>query len=288
MGDGRERAPNESCNDLGKLTITQHAYEAAENRLDMSSVAFRSWVQSTCRGWMEMSLKYFTDRGLRLYEDNTKRYFLVPWTTSVDLCMLIRTDMDFLVTLLWFHNRDGDVENKQSKEYRRKIESLEKQIKQLNSQIRNLKYAEKNAKVSQEKIAKKLEKKQKLLEDELHKNAELRKEYGTDSQSRQQERLERERVRYARGGWADEYPEEEEIDMVLPREAIQTGGSSKCTDCGAEMPIRVLHSNAGYYLGTMCEVGMGNGDCGPHSRESGYYKTEALAQEALDNDDYSR
>jgi hypothetical protein len=33
---------------------------------------------------------------------------------------------------------------------------------------------------------------------------------------------------------------------------------------------RVLMSGAGYYIGTEC-------DCGPYSRESGYYRTRAAA-----------
>lgn len=62
---------------------------------------------------------------------------------------------------------------------------------------------------------------------------------------------------------------------MLAGETIQTGASNKCPDCGTELKLRVLHSNAGYYVGTMCS-------CGPHSRESGYYKKRETAQKDLD------
>lgn len=46
--------------------------------------------------------------------------------------------------------------------------------------------------------------------------------------------------------------------------------------CGLLLPLQVLRSNAGYYIGTINE-GM------PCSRESTYYPTEELAQSALTN-----
>jgi hypothetical protein len=55
----------------------------------------------------------------------------------------------------------------------------------------------------------------------------------------------------------------------------------KCEDCGKELVLEVLHSAAGYYIGTFCK-------CGPYSRESVYYKTEKAAQEALDKDAFYR
>jgi hypothetical protein len=44
--------------------------------------------------------------------------------------------------------------------------------------------------------------------------------------------------------------------------------------CHVLMYNRVLCSWAGYYIGKAC-------DCGPYSRESGYYSTDKEAQNAL-------
>lgn len=63
---------------------------------------------------------------------------------------------------------------------------------------------------------------------------------------------------------------------MLSGETIASGGPRKC-DCGTQLKLEVLHSNAGYYIGTQCP------ECGPWSRESGYFKTRELAQDALDN-----
>ncbi len=49
---------------------------------------------------------------------------------------------------------------------------------------------------------------------------------------------------------------------------------SKCPDCGVVLEIQVLISAAGYYLGTMC-------DCGPYSRESGYFPKRDEAEVCL-------
>jgi len=70
--------------------------------------------------------------------------------------------------------------------------------------------------------------------------------------------------------------------MVGPGETISTGASNTC-DCGTEFKLEVLHSNAGYYIGTTCR----NKECEyylhPNSRESMiYWRTEKEAQEALD------
>lgn len=64
--------------------------------------------------------------------------------------------------------------------------------------------------------------------------------------------------------------------MVLPGETIRTGASDTCPDCKEKLVEQVLLSNAGYYIGTRC-------NCGPYSRESGYYKTREEAQNALDS-----
>lgn len=68
---------------------------------------------------------------------------------------------------------------------------------------------------------------------------------------------------------------------MIPGETIATGAPSTCTDCGVTPVLKVHMSAAGYYVGTYC-------DCGPYSRESGYYKTRKLAQAALDTGQFGR
>jgi len=46
-------------------------------------------------------------------------------------------------------------------------------------------------------------------------------------------------------------------------------------ECGFKMELEVLSTPAGYYLGYMCD------ECGPYSRETGYYKTKEEAEEEL-------
>lgn len=60
---------------------------------------------------------------------------------------------------------------------------------------------------------------------------------------------------------------------MMKGETIASGAPSKCSECGVEPKLEVLKSNA-YYIGTMC-------DCGPYSRESGYYETREEAEKAL-------
>ena len=45
-------------------------------------------------------------------------------------------------------------------------------------------------------------------------------------------------------------------------------------DCNEYLELRVCKSNAGYYLGRWCQL------CGPHSRQSGYYRTHEEARHA--------
>lgn len=67
--------------------------------------------------------------------------------------------------------------------------------------------------------------------------------------------------------------------MALPGETIGRGASPNCSECGRELPIEVLRSAAGYYIGTFCPVD------GPYSRESyDYYATREEAEKALQND----
>jgi ribosomal protein L44E len=67
--------------------------------------------------------------------------------------------------------------------------------------------------------------------------------------------------------------------MTLPGETIGTGASMTCSECKNKVsPLKVCHSGAGYYIGTICS------ECGPYTRESvEYYHTEEAAQFALDN-----
>jgi hypothetical protein len=70
--------------------------------------------------------------------------------------------------------------------------------------------------------------------------------------------------------------------MVLPGETVETGAPTTCLDCHKELELRVLKSANGWYIGYRCDSD------GPHSRESGYYRTEAQALEALGKGDYGR
>jgi hypothetical protein len=69
--------------------------------------------------------------------------------------------------------------------------------------------------------------------------------------------------------------------MVMPGETILLGADSVCPDCKTKAIRDVYYSPAGYYVGTYC-------NCGPYSRESGYYPTRGLAQAALENGDFGR
>lgn len=64
-------------------------------------------------------------------------------------------------------------------------------------------------------------------------------------------------------------------------ETIATGAPSTCPECKKELKNEVLRSAAGYYIGTRC-------NCGPYSRESGYYPTREKAEEALKAGGYER
>ncbi len=61
--------------------------------------------------------------------------------------------------------------------------------------------------------------------------------------------------------------------MVLKNETIWRGASDKCEDCGTELKPQVLKTCA-YYVGTCCE-------CGPYSRETGYFATREEAEQVL-------
>ena len=69
--------------------------------------------------------------------------------------------------------------------------------------------------------------------------------------------------------------------MALPGEITgnRTGQFHKCS-CGEQLPLEVLRSNAGYYIGYFCP------QCGPWSRESGYFRTREEAQTELENNTF--
>lgn len=68
---------------------------------------------------------------------------------------------------------------------------------------------------------------------------------------------------------------------MIPGETILTGADPTCDDCGVTPVFGVYHSGAGYYVGTYC-------NCGPYSRESSYYRTHELAEQALKSGDFAR
>ena len=63
--------------------------------------------------------------------------------------------------------------------------------------------------------------------------------------------------------------------MALPGELLGIEGI-ECLVCEKELNLQVLHTPAGYYLGYQCD------DCGPISRESGYFTSFEAAEVELD------
>lgn len=61
--------------------------------------------------------------------------------------------------------------------------------------------------------------------------------------------------------------------MTLPGETEGFDGAT--CDCGKCLDLQVCRSAAGFYLGYVCP------DCGPWSRETGYYGTRAAAEAEL-------
>lgn len=57
----------------------------------------------------------------------------------------------------------------------------------------------------------------------------------------------------------------------------------KCDDCGEQLPLKVCHSAAGYYIGWFCP------NCGPYGRDSvEYYRTHEVATRAMTTETYTR
>lgn len=68
---------------------------------------------------------------------------------------------------------------------------------------------------------------------------------------------------------------------MIPGETLGTGAPKNCPDCNVRLEPKVMSSAAGYYIGTGC-------DCGPFSRESGYYKKFGDAEKDLKGLIYGR
>ena len=66
---------------------------------------------------------------------------------------------------------------------------------------------------------------------------------------------------------------------MLPGECIQKEETT-CCDCKATLKLDVFRSAAGWYIGFFCF------NCGPYSRESGYYKSQREAQWDLENGEW--
>ena len=62
--------------------------------------------------------------------------------------------------------------------------------------------------------------------------------------------------------------------MALPGELQGLKGMA-CPDCGWDLDLDVYQSAAGYYLGYFCD------NCGPMSRETGYYGSRREAEHEL-------
>lgn len=67
---------------------------------------------------------------------------------------------------------------------------------------------------------------------------------------------------------------------MIKGETIASGAPKTCPDCGKTPKLQVCYSNAGYYIGTMC-------NCGPYSRETDYYRTRKEAQEELNRGNFN-
>lgn len=71
-------------------------------------------------------------------------------------------------------------------------------------------------------------------------------------------------------------------------ETLATGAPKACRECKTKFVNEILSSAAGYYIGTACRKEGCSEAHMPNSRESGYYKTFKLADEALKTGEYGR
>jgi hypothetical protein len=69
--------------------------------------------------------------------------------------------------------------------------------------------------------------------------------------------------------------------MTLPGECVNSTKTT-CHECATELAIDIQKSAAGYYIGFFCQ------ECGPYSRESGYYQSYEEAEKALSTGSYYR
>ncbi len=70
--------------------------------------------------------------------------------------------------------------------------------------------------------------------------------------------------------------------MVMSGEVVGMIGrfdQTQCTECRDVLTLQVCRSPAGYYLGYICP------NCGPYSRETGYFQSWDEANEALNSKD---
>ena len=69
--------------------------------------------------------------------------------------------------------------------------------------------------------------------------------------------------------------------MALPGECVNST-ETVCMECGTTLGLKVLASAAGYYIGFFCP------QCGPYSRESGYFRSRGEAETALKTGTFGR
>jgi len=82
---------------------------------------------------------------------------------------------------------------------------------------------------------------------------------------------------WARDGWLMSMGMR--IDMVMQGETLATGAPDFCKRCQTFVSMSVMQSGAGWYIGSFC-------DCGPYSRESGYFSKKEEADKAFVTGDW--
>jgi hypothetical protein len=68
---------------------------------------------------------------------------------------------------------------------------------------------------------------------------------------------------------------------MLRGETIAAGAPDVRPTCATQLRLNVLRSAAGFYIGSQC-------DCGPYSRESGYFSTREQAEASLSTGNFGR